>query len=130
LHKDNERISIKDCGMKVIDALRSVFKQMPQEMNLFTEKVFNSLDVQEKKLNDPSLTPSGKIIEELQNNNKTWEELNLELAKKHSTSLRKIETDLDYLSAEAENSLKKFKELEEIQEENFDIYLDKFVNDI
>ena len=130
LLKNNEKISIKDCGMKVIDSLRSVFKQMPQEMSHFTEKVFKSLDVQEKKLNDPSLTPSGKIIKELQTNDKTWEELNLELAKNHSSSLGQIESDLSYLSEEAESSLKKFKHFEELEEEDFDIYLEKFVNDI
>ncbi len=130
LIKNNEKINVKDCGMKVIDRLRSIFELMPQEMNLFTEKVFRSLDIQEKKLNDPSLTPSGKIISELRNNNKTWQELNLELAEKHSKSLKKIKTDLNYLSEEAESSLEKFKSFEELEEEDFDIYLDKFVNDI
>ena len=73
---------------------------------------------------------SGKIIKELQTNDKTWEELNLELAKNHSSSLGQIESDLSYLSEEAESSLKKFKHFEELEEEDFDIYLEKFVNDI
>ena len=103
---------------------------MPHEMNDYVEKVMKSLDQQEKKLNDPSLTPSGHIVDQLQNGNKTWEELNLELAKKHANSLRGLQTDLNYLSEEAKSSLEKFKQLENHQEEEFEVYLDKFVNDI
>ena len=54
----------------------------------------------------------------------------VELAKKHTKSLRSLETDLNYLSEEAKSSLEKFKKLEKHQEEEFEVYLDKFVNDI
>ena len=128
--KNKEKITVKDSGMKVIDYLREVFEQMPSEMSGYVEKVMKSLNKQEEKLNDASLTPSGRIVSELQNNNKTWEELNLELAGEHSQSLKRIETDLNYLSKEAKSSLEKFNELGNHQEEEFDVYLDKFVNDI
>ena len=103
---------------------------MPSEMSDYVEKVLKSLDKQEEKLNDASLTPSGLIVDELKNGNKTWEELNLELAKKHTNSLKSLKTDLNYLSEEAKSSLEKFKKLEKHQEEEFEVYLDKFVNDI
>jgi gamma-glutamylcysteine synthetase len=103
---------------------------MPSEMSDYVEKVMKSLDKQEEKLNDASLTPSGLIVDQLKNSNKTWEELNLELAKEHSNSLKSLEGDLNYLSEEAQSSLIKFKELENHQEEEFEVYLDKFVNDI
>ena len=109
---------------------RDVFNQMPSEMSLYVEKVMKSLDKQEEKLNDASLTPSGLIVDQLQNSAKTWEELNLELAQEHSNSLKSLETDLNYLSEEAKSSLEKFKQLGNHQEEEFDVYLDKFVNDI
>ena len=99
-------------------------------MSLYVEKVMKSLDKQEEKLNDASLTPSGLIVDQLQNNTKTWEELNLELAQEHSNSLKSLETDLNYLSEEAKSSLEKFKQLGDHQEEEFEVYLDKFVNDI
>ncbi len=130
LQKNKEKITIKDSGMQVIDSLRNIFEKMPSEMEDYTRKVMKSLDVQEKKLNDSSLTPSGQIVNDLQSNNKTWEALNLELAKSHYDSLTKFETDLNYLSEEAKVSLEKFKNLEKQQEEEFEVYLDKFVNDI
>ena len=130
LLKNKEKITIKDSGMKVVDSLRNIFEQMPPEMNDYVERVMKSLDQQEKKLNDASLTPSGLIVDQLKNNNKTWEELNLELAKRHANSLMSLETDLNYLSEEAKSSLEKFKQLENYQEEEFEVYLDKFVNDI
>ena len=130
LYRNKEKTTIKDSGMKVIDYLRDIFKQMPSEMSDYVEKVMKSLNKQEEKLNDASLTPSGLIVDQLQNNNKTWEELNLELAKEHSNSLKNLETDLSYLLKEAKSSLEKFKELGNHQEEEFDVYLDKFVNDI
>ena len=130
LLKNKEKVSIKDSGMAVIDSLRNIFEQMPPEMNEYVKKVFKSLDQQEKKFNNASLTPSGKIVTDLRNNNKTWEELNLELAKQHSDSLEEIGMDLSYLSEEAQISLEKFKELGKYSEEEFDVYLDKFVNDI
>ena len=130
LFKNKEKITIKDSGMKVVDSLRDIFKQMPSEMSLYVEKVMKSLDKQEEKLNDASLTPSGLIVDQLQNSTKTWEELNLELAQEHSNSLKSLETDLNYLSEEAKSSLEKFKQLGDHQEEEFEVYLDKFVNDI
>ena len=116
--------------MKVVDSLRDIFEQMPTEMNDYVGKVMKSLDKQEAKLNDASLTPSGLIVDQLKNSNKTWEELNLELAKEHLNSLNSLETDLNYLSEEAKSSLVKFKQLGNHQEEEFEVYLDKFVNDI
>ena len=130
LLKNKEKIAVKDAGMKVIDSLRDTFEQMPPEMSNYVEKVMKSLDKQEEKLNDASLTPSGLIVDHLKNGNKTWEELNLELAKKHANSLKSLETDLNYLSEEAKSSLETFKKLEKHQEEEFEVYLDKFVNDI
>jgi len=116
--------------MKVVDSLRDIFEKMPHEMNDYVEKVMKSLDQQEKKLNDASLTLPGLIVNQLKNNNKTWEELNLELAKRNANSLMDLETDLNYLSEEAKSSLEKYKQLENHQEEEFEVYLDKFVNDI
>ena len=115
--------------MEVIDSLRGIFEQMPDGMSPYVNKVFKSLDKQEKKFMDSSLTPSGKILDELKNN-KTWEELNLELFNNHSKVLRDKNLDLGYLNEEAKNSLDKFKELEEIDEIRFDEYLDKFIKDI
>ena len=83
-----------------------------------------------KGMNDASLTPSGLIVDQLKNSDKTWEELNLELAIKHSNSLKDLKKDLNYLLEEAKSSLEKFKQLENHQEEEFEVYLDKFVNDI
>ena len=130
LLKNKEKITVKDSGMKVVDSLRDIFEQMPTEMSDYVEKVMNSLDKQEGKLNDASLTPSGLIVDQLKNSNKTWEELNFELANEHFDSLKGLETDLNYLSEEAKSSLEKFKQLENHQEEEFEVYLDKFVNDI
>ena len=130
LLKNKEEISIKKAGMQVIEKIRSIFDHMPDSMNDYSKRVLKSLEIQEKKLNDSSLTPSGKIIQELRGNNKSWEELNLELAHKHSDELKKKELDLDYLIKEAKESLSKFEKLEAADEEEFDLYLEKFVNDI
>jgi len=130
LLKNKEKITVKDSGMKVVDSLRDIFEQMPSEMNDYVEKVMKSLDKQEEKLNDASLTPSGLIIEELQNNNKTWEELNLELAIGHSDSLKNKKVDLKYLYEEAKSSLKKFNDAERREEEPFDSYLENFIKNI
>jgi len=130
LLKNKEKLTIKDSGMKVIDSLRNTFDEMPPEMSEYVKKVMKSLDKQEEKLNDASLTPSGQIVDQLKNSDKTWEELNLELAKKHSNSLKDLKKDLNYLLEEAKSSLEKFKQLQNHQEEEFEVYLDKFVNDI
>ena len=130
LLKNKEKLTIKDSGMKVIDSLRNTFDEMPPEMSEYVKKVMKSLDKQEEKLNDASLTPSGQIVDQLKNSDKTWEELNLELAKKHSNSLKGLKKDLNYLLEEAKSSLEKFKQLQNHQEEEFEVYLDKFVNDI
>ena len=130
LLKNKEEISIKKAGMQVIDKIRSIFDHMPDSMSDYTNRVLKSLEIQEEKLNDSSLTPSGKIIQELRGNSKSWEKLNLELAQKHSDELKKKDLDLDYLIKEAKESLSLFEKLEAADEEEFDLYLEKFVNDI
>ena len=69
-------------------------------------------------------------LPELQNNNKTWEELNLELAIGHSDSLKNKKVDLKYLYEEAKSSLKKFNDAERREEEPFDSYLENFIKNI
>ena len=69
-------------------------------------------------------------VQDLRGICKYWEELYLELAHIHSDELKKKELDLDYLIKEAKESLSKFEKLEAADEEEFDLYLEKFVNDI
>ena len=130
LLKNKKEISIKKAGMQVIEKIRSIFDHMPDSMSDYSKRVLKSLEIQEEKLNDSSLTPSGKIIQELRGNSKSWEKLNLELAQKHSDELKKKDLDLDYLIKEAKESLSLFEKLEAADEEEFDLYLEKFVNDI
>ena len=93
----------------------------------FCAVIFNKSYIKTLYLSIMSLN---SIVDQLKNSNKTWEELNLELAKEHFSSLNTLETDLNYLSEEAKISLEKFKQLENHQEDEFEVYLDKFVNDI
>jgi len=129
LIRNGKRIRLKEVGLEVIDSLRNIFAQMPENMSTYVNKVFKSLDQQEKKFMDSSLTPSGKIINQLENN-KTWGDLNFELSKNHAKLLRDKDLDLSYLYQEAKNSIDKFEDLEKIDEIDFNKYLDKFVNDI
>ena len=115
--------------------IKDIIKNLKPSSTLLINEKSNRLEKEGKEIfkfgfgQSPFKVPQN-IVDELKNGEKTWEELNLELAKKHTNSLRSLETDLNYLSEEAKSSLEKFKKLEKHQEEEFEVYLDKFVNDI
>ena len=106
---------------KFIDAL----SEDSSEMKLSLQ---NTLDLQKAKLEDSSLTPSGKILKSIKENNSTWAEFNMELFEQHKNYFSKLHNELAYLDEEAKSSIEKFNQLEQEEEIPFADFLKNYLN--
>ena len=106
---------------KFIDAL----SEDSSEMKLSLQ---NTLDLQKAKLEDSSLTPSGKILKSIKENNSTWVEFNMELFEQHKNYFSKLHNELAYLDEEAKSSIEKFNQMEQEEEIPFADFLKNYLN--
>ena len=106
---------------KFIDAL----SEDSSEMKLSLQ---NTLDLQKAKLEDSSLTPSGKILKSIKENNSTWAEFNMELFEQHKNYFSKLHNELAYLDEEAKSSIEKFDRMEQEEEIPFADFLKNYLN--
>ena len=106
---------------KFIDAL----SESSSEMKLSLQ---NTLDLQKAKLKDSSLTPSGKILKSIKENNSTWAEFNMELFEQHKNYFSKLNNELAYLDEEVKSSIEKFDRMEQEKEIPFADFLKNYLN--
>jgi len=108
---------------KFIDSL----SENSTEMKLILQ---NTLDLQKAKMKDSSLTPSGKILKSIRENNSTWTEFNIELSEQHKNYFSNLHNELAYLEEEAKSSLEKFNQMEQEDEIPFADFLKNYLNAI
>ena len=84
--------------------------------------------LQEKKIENSDLTPSGKILKIIKDNDMTWTDFNLELYGEHKRYFSSLTKNLSYLEEEARTSLVKFNELEKEEEIPFADFLKNYLN--
>ena len=106
---------------KFIDAL----SEDSSEMKLSLQ---NTLDLQKAKLEDSSLTPSGKILKSIKENSSTWAEFNMELFEQHKKYFLILHNELAYLDEEAKSSIEKFNQMEQEEEIPFADFLKNYLN--
>ena len=88
----------------------------------------NTLDIQKAKFKDSNLTPSGKILKSIKENNSTWAEFNMELFEQHKNYFSKLYNELDYLDEEVKSSIEKFDQMEQEEEIPFADFLKNYLN--
>ena len=79
-------------------------------------------------MQDSSLTPSGKILKSIKENNSTWTEFNMELFEQHKNYFSKLRNELAYLDEEAKSSIEKFDRMEQEEEIPFADFLKNYLN--
>ncbi|MEO0367292.1 MAG: glutamate--cysteine ligase [Pseudomonadota bacterium] len=77
------------------------------------------------KARDPALTPSGKLMAEVEAGNEFFDIVN-SLSSQHKAELLKGEHNFDHLTESADTSLQEFSEREQQQEIPFSEYLDAY----
>ena len=85
-----------------------------------------SIAIQLKKLTNPDLTPSAKILDHIKTSSRSFYELGIELAERHKQYLQAnpVSTDSQsQLAKQARESLQKLQDLELMEEESFEGFL-------
>ena len=117
-------VSLRDAGIQLIGQFSPLADLLDR---LHSSDIYSrSLQVQLEKLEDPSLTPSARILHALQWSGLEYSEWVLEISRERRRSIEKAPQDpavLDRLSIEAKNSLTRQAELESSDTMDFDTFL-------
>ena len=128
LLKDGEPISLKDWGNQIIDRLLPIANLLDDDKDLYTHAVIQM----KNKINDPSQTLSGRLLDKISNLGTSFIEFGTETGeanKKHYLNLQESQNpNWDLLKKEAVNSHNEQKKLEQDDGESFQVYLKNYLN--
>ena len=76
------------------------------------------------------MTPSGKLLQEINTSGLTWDEYTDLIAKSHKEEILKSMRDVHYLEEQAKESLQEFAIKEAQKEKDFDSFLAEYLSAI
>lgn len=121
---ETEEVPLKDYGNTILDEIALVAKSLGDD---YLENVLK----QKEKIEDPTLTPSAKILESIKN--KSFKDVMTDLAKKHKEKLLSRELSSKLVKDWDEATMLSVKQEEKIVEgdkESFDDYLKSYFEQI
>ena len=130
LQRDGKMISPKAWGNDLFDRMEgiaSVFDNYSLGGNPFSE----ALNEQRAKIEDPSLTPSAKIIAALKSNKEPFFDYALRLAEQAKQSILATDLEQDVIDryyAVATDSFEQQRKIEESDDTDFDTFLKRYFN--
>lgn len=129
LNKEGSRLSVKDWGHEILDQILAYAKEL--DIAYSTTQYSAAVELQRQKLDNPDLTPSARLLQELRNSGLSLQDYTLQKSQEHSDALRfqelSVETD-QKLKNMAQESILEQKEIEVSDMESFDEYV-KHYND-
>lgn len=127
LQRGDSEVAMKDWALEILDACVQTAALLDQSSG--TESYQTAVAEQITKVHHPELTPSAKILQEMQKQKKSFYQFSFDLAKQHADYFLHQplagEVLQDYLKL-AENSLKEQTALEQNQTMSFDEYLQRY----
>jgi glutamate--cysteine ligase len=127
LQRGDSEVSMKDWALEILQACLQCADLLDQSSQ--AKPYQSAVKTQIEKIHRPELTPSAKILREMQEQKKSFYEFTYGLAKQHADYfLQQPLSDelLQEYSALAEESLKEQAALEENQTMSFDEYLQRY----
>ena len=76
------------------------------------------------------MTPSGKLLQEINTSGLTWDEYTNQIAISHKKEILKSKRDVHYLEEQAKESLEEFAIKEAQTEKDFDSFLAEYLSAI
>ena len=125
---NGKEINIRDAANSILEKIKIFNSSITDEADNLKTNIINSIALQEKKIENSDLTPSGKILKIIKDNDMTWTDFNLELYEEHKRYFSSLTKNLSYLEEEAKTSLVKFNELEKEKEIPFADFLKNYLN--
>jgi glutamate--cysteine ligase len=131
LVRDGRNVSMRDWARELLDSMTGICEVLDHADPL--RPYTTALAVQAAKLEDPSLTPSARLVEELQSTGESFFEQALRMSTFHKEYFLDLyhpnQERLAEFAAEADESVERQKHLETGQTESFDSYLARYFAD-
>tara|TARA_B100001105_G_scaffold247680_1_gene232630 strand:- start:603 stop:1469 length:867 start_codon:yes stop_codon:yes gene_type:complete len=135
--------SLRIFSEKGESSVKDLAKQLLEEMTIIAEAVSGgifqgeenlwgkSLEIQTKKIEDLDLTPSAKLLNRLDQDNLSYNELGVEIAEENSKFFENHDLSNEKsFSKEASSSMERQKQLESEKGLPFETYLREFLNKV
>jgi glutamate--cysteine ligase len=125
LNRNSRPIELRVWALELIDSMRGICELLDEgeEQKPYTA----ALELQEAKVLDPALTPSARTLDELRTSGESFADLALRMSRLHKSYFLELyppnEQRLAELAGEAEESLRKQRELEASDRMTFDQFI-------
>ena len=128
LHLKEGSVRLRDKATEILDAMTNFESRIGNQeyRNLFKR----SLKSQRQKISDSNMTPSGKLLQEINTSGLTWDEYTDLIAKSHKEEILKSKRDVHYLEEQAKESLEEFAIKGAQKEKDFDSFLAEYLSAI
>ena len=127
LKQQGQDISLLDWAGKLLDGIAQCSAVLASSLN--DASYAETIEVQRKKVLNPQLTPSAKVLETLQSQKISFHDYALQLSASHAKQLRQAGLSLDEVNlanSQAKESILEQKRLESSDTESFDAYVARF----
>jgi glutamate--cysteine ligase len=125
-----ESMPLKDAANIFLEKMERFANSIPEEAKDLKKNILNSIKSQEEKIINSDITPSGRIIREMAENNWTWQEFNQVYFKRNKDFFTEFKKDLSLFDNSAKKSFAELKEIEAKKEIPFEIYLKQYLSSI
>ena len=127
--KDKNQITIKSWGLQILDEMESLISESNTKKKLF----FESLSESRNMLNNPNLTPSARVLNEVIDNNISYEEFGNCLGKSHKKKYSELCGKQSHheriIENEIERSKKESDKMKNASEVSFKEHLKNYFKD-
>ncbi len=129
LSSEGKQRALKDWSMELIKDIKhsACILDNVNQSNQYSVAVFK----QQEKINNPALTPSGRMLDQMKSENVTFFEFSMEHSKRHSRTLREAKIDeifLEYMQSISNKSLLEQQDIENSDSIDFETFLEQWNN--
>ncbi|MFK7816058.1 MAG: glutamate--cysteine ligase [Gammaproteobacteria bacterium] len=130
LERNGGPVSLQSWGAELLNEMQDVCAILDQQNN--TKKYTEALQQQLAAINDPSLTPSARVLQDMQDNQECFFEFSNRISKQHEKQLRNntlTEKDMAFFQKHVRQSVEKQRQIEESDTQSFDVFLENYFSD-
>ena len=127
LSSEGKKRKLKDWSMELINDIKHSACIL-DNVNQSSEYSL-SVSRQEEKIDNPTLTPSGRMLDQMKNENLSFFEFSMEYSKRHSRTLRETKIDstfLEHMQSISSKSLLDQKNIEDSDSIEFETFLEQW----
>ena len=127
LSRDAARCSLKEWGLEICNMMEDVCKLLDQSHD--DGRYIKALSLQIDKIKDPDLTPSARMLKEMEKNKEGFYHFARRMSQQHHQYFSGIELSdekKEFFIKEAEKSMEKQKAMEQQDSASFDEYLQNY----